>query len=109
CNYYPQRHAKVLSADSLVHGQRARLVAEEPERGLQVHRRHVVGRGADLGVLQRLADPVALRRAADEEVVHVPRLVGWQLAQLAEPELRITCGGLAPESRPLVEPAQEDA
>jgi len=51
--------------------QRAGLVAEEAQGRLQVERRRVVRRRRDARLGERRADAVALRRAADEEVVDV--------------------------------------
>ena len=72
--------------------QRARLVAEEAQRRLQVERRRVVGRRRDAGLVERRADRVALARAADEEVVDVARLVLRDLDELAEAELGVAGG-----------------
>ena len=44
-----------------------------------------------------LANTVALRRADDEDVVDVPRLVLGQLADLTEPEFPVARGRLAAE------------
>ena len=46
---------------------------------LEVQRGDVVRRGADVGLCERLADAIALGRAADEEMVDVSRLVVGQL------------------------------
>ena len=71
----PQRHGEVLAREPLGLRQRALRVAEVAQRRLQVQRRQVVRRAADLRVTQRADDTVALGRAADEEVIDVTRLV----------------------------------
>ncbi len=96
----PERHGEVLRRDALGLRQRAGLVAEEAERRLQVQRRRVVGRGGDARLGERGADAVALRRAADEEVVDVAGLVLRQLDELAEAELGVACGRLAAAAVP---------
>ena len=54
-------------------------------------------------------DAVALGRAADEQVVDVAGLVLRQLDELAEPELGVASGDLAPAAIPPVEVREEDA
>src|SRR5207302_430782 len=49
------------------------------------------------------------RRPADEQVVDVAGLVRRQVDELAEPELGIPRGGLAPATVPPVEMREEDA
>ena len=71
----PERHGEVLARELLGLRQRALLVAEVAQRRLEMQRRQVVRRTADLGLAQRLDDTVALGRAADEEVVDVAGLV----------------------------------
>jgi hypothetical protein len=75
---------------------------------LEVERRRVVRHRADLGLAQPRYDRVALRRAADEEVIDVSRLVGRQLDQVAEAEFGVARGGLPPPARPLVEVLEEE-
>src|SRR5439155_1601741 len=90
-------------------GQRARLVAEVAQGGLEVERRRVVGRRGDARLGQRGADRVALARAADEEVVDMAWVVLRQLHEVAEPELCVTgCGGAA-RLVPARDLRQEDA
>jgi hypothetical protein len=84
-------------------------VAEVAQRGLEVQRRQVVLGIADPGVAERGADAVPLRRAADEQVVDVARLVGRHVDELAETELAVAGGSLAPLRRPAVELGEEDA
>jgi hypothetical protein len=78
------------------------------ERRLEMERRDVIGRGADLRVVQRGDDAVALRRAADEEVVDVAGLVLRKVDEIAETELRVPRGGLTPSLRPPVELCEKD-
>src|SRR4051794_20344194 len=59
-------------------------------------------------LLERGADPVALGRTADEQVVDMAGLVGREVAQLAEAELVVAGRRLAPLPRPLVQLPQED-
>src|ERR1051326_2898678 len=91
----PERHREVLARGTLGLRPRARLPAEEAQRRLEVERRRVVDAGADPGLAERRPHAVTLRRAADEHVVDVARIVLWQLDELAEPELRVARRRLA--------------
>ena len=104
----PERHGEVLLRDALGLGQRAGLVAEEAQRRLEMQRRDVIGRGADPGFDERLADAVARGRAADEEVVDVTVLVLRQLDEIAEAELGVARGSFAAAAIPFVEMRQEE-
>ena len=108
-NPRPERQREVLRARLLGRGQRARFVAEEAQRRLEVERRRVVRRGGDARLGERRADRVALARAADEEVVDVARLVLRQLHELAEPELGVARRRGAARLVPAGELRQEDA
>jgi hypothetical protein len=90
-------------------GKRAGLVAEERQRGLKVQRSRVIGRRADPCLAESGKDAVALRRTAYEEVVDVAGLVLRQVDELAEPELGVPRGSLAPAAVPRVELREEDA
>src|SRR3954447_6883433 len=63
----------------------------------------------DPGLAERGANPVALGRAADEQVVDVAGLVLGHLDEVAQPERAVPLRRLAPEARPLVELRQEHA
>src|SRR5262249_44708343 len=84
----PERQREVLLPCLLGRGQRARLVAEVAQGGLQVKRRRVIRGRRDARLGERRADRLALARTADEEVVDVAGLVLRQFDELAEPELR---------------------
>ena len=71
----------------------AQLVAEVAQRRLEVQRRRVVDGGGDALLGKRLADALALGRAADEEVVDVPRFVVGDGHRLAETEVAVELGG----------------
>src|SRR5207248_955974 len=105
----PERHREVLLCGPLRLGQRSGLVAEELQRGLEVQRRRVVRRGADAGLAESVANAVALRRPADEEVIDVAGLVVRQVDELAEPELGVAGSGLAAAAVPRVELGEEEA
>ncbi len=105
----PERKREVLLARLLGRGQRAGLVAEEAQRRLEVERRRVVRRGSDSRLGERGANPVALARTADEEVVDVTRVILRKLHELAEPELRVTGRRRAARLVPARELRQEDA
>jgi hypothetical protein len=66
-----------------------------------VQRRRVVRGAADSCLVERGADAVAPGRAHDEEVVDVAAVVGRQLDEVAEPELGVASGRLAPQTIPL--------
>ena len=104
----PERYREVLVRGALGLRQRALLVAEVSQRGLEVQRRQVVLGVPDLRLRKRGADSVALGRAADEEVVHVAGLVDRDLAELAQAQLGVARGRLAARRRPAVQLAQED-
>ncbi len=101
----PERQAEVLARRALRLGQVALGVAEVAQRRLEVERRLVVRRVADLGLGERGGEPVALGRADAVHVVDVARLVGRELDDLAEPELRVPRGGLAAQPVPPVDAA----
>ena len=92
-----------------VSGQRPLLVAEEAQRRLEVERRAVVGRAADLLLLERVDDRVSLGRAGHEQVVDVARLVRRRVDVLADAELAVALGRLTPTARPAVQLPEEEA
>ena len=104
----PHRQREVVRRRPLGLGQRAGLVTEIAEGGLQVQRGHVVGRGGDAGVLQRRCDRRALRGADDVHVVDVARVVERQLDMVAEAELRVAGGRLPTAVVPPGEVGQKD-
>ncbi len=68
----PHRQAEILARRLLGLREVALGVAEVAQRGLQMQRRLVVDREADLGLRQRRGEPVALGRADAVHVVDVP-------------------------------------
>src|SRR5579862_1432049 len=105
----PQRQGEVLRRRLLGNGQRARLVAEVAQSRLEMERRRVVRRRRDPRLGECRANPVPLRRAADEEVVDVAGLVLRNVDELAEAELGVARRGGAAALVPAVELREEDA